>query len=151
MAVSVKDSSGFDDKAGTMDFPGDDGFGFELHFCAGADGSIKSATDDDVVAVNLTPFIARWRLTKVTGAIVDLRTAIPVVVVHVVATLPILVLDVLLLLPGLIVVMVILLAYGEEWSAANAEEDACGESFLEQGVTSGWSDGRQRGAVVLAT
>lgn len=76
------------------------------------------------------------------GAVVDLLTAVPVIVIHVVATLPFPVLDVLLLvmivvtvvllLPGVIVVMIVLLGHGEEWSAADAEEDACGESFLEQ-------------------
>jgi hypothetical protein len=69
---------------------------------------------------------------EVTGAVVNVLTAVPVVVIHVVAALPFLVLDVLLLLPGMIVPVFVLLSYGEEWSAADAEEDACGESFLEQ-------------------
>jgi hypothetical protein len=67
----------------------------------------------------------------VIGAVVDLLPAVPVVVIHVVAALPFLVLNVMLLL-GMIVPVVVLLAYGHERSAADAEEDACGESFLEQ-------------------
>lgn len=87
-----------------------------------------AAVGHDVVAVNLTPFIACARPLKVTGAIVDLLTAVPVVVIHVVAALPFLVLNVVLL--DMIVPVVVLL--GHERSAANAEEEKCGESFLEQ-------------------
>lgn len=69
--------------------------------------------------------------------VVDLLTAAPVVVIHVVAALPFLVLNVLLLLLGMIVPVVVLLGYGQERRAEGAEEDACGESFVEQDVTSG--------------
>jgi hypothetical protein len=85
----------------------------------------------DVVAVNLTPFVTGTRLLKVIGAVVDGLAAVPVVVIHVVAALPFLVLDVLLLLLGTVAV-VVLLGCGCEGRAADAEEDACGESFLEQ-------------------
>ena len=74
---------------------------------------------------------------EVVSAVVDLLAAVPVVVIHVVAALPFLVLDVLLFLPGMIVPVVVLLGCGCEGRAANGEEDACGESFVEQDVTSG--------------
>jgi len=92
----------------------------------------------DIVAVDLAPLITGTRLLKMIGAVVDGLAAVPVVVIHMVATLPILVLDVLLL--GVIVLtvdllrvmMVVLLGYKRERRATDAEEDACGESFLEQ-------------------
>ena len=119
---------------------------------------------------------------KVIGAVVDLLTAVPVVVMHVVAALPFPVLDVLLLpativvtvtlllaivvvtvvlllaiivvtvvllLLSMIVVIVVLLGCDGEGRAANAEEDACGDSFLIKLLTSGLSDGLRSRAVVL--
>src|SRR5581483_2637494 len=89
------------------------------------------------------------------GAVVDLLTAVPVVVIHVVAALPFSVLDVLvllatiimtvvlLLLSSVIVVVLVLLGYGGERRAADAEEDECGESFFEQDIylqLVGWTD-----------
>ena len=89
--------------------------------------------------------------------VVDGLAAIPIVVIHVVTALPFLVLNILLLLAVIfmlllgLIVMVVLLGDGREGGATDAEEDARGESFLEQDVTSGWSDGRRSRAVVLAT
>jgi hypothetical protein len=82
---------------------------------------------------------------KVRGAVVDRLAAVPVVVIHVVAALPFLVLGVLALLGGVVVVMValllgitvvmvVLLGYDGERRTTDAEEDACGESLLEQDV-----------------
>lgn len=93
---------------------------------------------------------------KVIGAVVDLPTAVPVVVIHAVTGLPFPVLDVLLLavivvtvvLLEMIFVAIVLLGYDCERRAADAEENACRENFLEQDVTSGWSDGRGSCAVV---
>ena len=64
------------------------------------------------------------------GAVVDLLTAVPVVVIHAGAALPFLVLNVVLL--GMIVPVVVLLAYGRERRATDTEEDACGENIFEQ-------------------
>jgi hypothetical protein len=85
----------------------------------------------DVIAVNLTPLVARTGLLQVIGAVVDLLATLPVILVHVVAALPFLVLNVLLMLLS-IVVMIILLGYGHQRRAADTKEDACGQSFLKQ-------------------
>ncbi len=130
------------------------------------DGSNDTiAVGHDVVAVNLTPLIAGARALKVIGAVVDLLTAVPVVVIHVVAALPFSVLDVLvplatiivtvglvllvvavvtfaLLLSSVIVVVFVLLGYDGERRAADAEQDACGKSLLEHDVYLSLSDGR---------
>jgi len=127
--------------------------------CGGDDDRSDDTGGDgghDVVAVDLTPLIAGTRLLKVIGAVVDGLAAVPVVVIHVVAVLPFLVLNVLLLLAVIVmllglIVMVVLLSDGRERRATDAEEDARGESFLEQDVTSELSDEWRSCAVVLAT
>lgn len=65
------------------------------------------------------------------GAVVNLAAAVPIVMVHASAALPLFVLNVMLLL-GMIVPVVVLLSYGREGRAADAKEDACGDSFIEQ-------------------
>src|SRR5215469_10940317 len=73
----------------------------------GADDAV--AIGHDVVAVDMAPLIAFAWFGEVMGAVViDVFSAVPVVVFHVVAALPLLMSDVLLLLVVVVVIVTIL-------------------------------------------
>ena len=87
-------------------------------------GDHAVAVSHNVVAVDLTPFVALARSGKVMGLpVVDTFATVPVVIVHVVAALPFLVANVLLVLGVPAVVMIVLLGESHQWRGEDAEQD----------------------------
>jgi hypothetical protein len=86
-------------------------------------GDHAVAVSLNIVAVDLTPFVAFARGAEVTGLIVvDAFTTVPVVVMHVVAALPLFVADVLLVM-GVVVMIVAVLSRRDERGGAKGKKD----------------------------
>jgi len=113
------------------------GAGLEGRFCnlelVGGRGSYDRSNNsgrdgsEDKVTVDLTPFITPGWLPQVIGPVVDVLTAIPVVVVEVVTLLPLLMTDILL-----VIVIVVILSNRRDRGAADSKKDCRCKRLFEQ-------------------